>query len=319
MRKFETPQLVISKCIEFESCRYNGLKISSQIVKDLKKNANFYPVCPEVGIGLGIPRDPIRLVKIDDEINLIQPSTQRNLTKKMKQFSDSFLNDLNNIDGFILKNKSPSCGIKAVRVYPQTMNSRPYNDGIGLFSVSVFEKFPFIPVEDEGRLRNLKIRENFLTSIYTLAEYRKIKKSEKLIDLIDFHSRNKYLLLSYNQILSQKMGRLIGDQKSYSSDDLFQTYGDLLSKTLKTPPEAPANINMLMHVLGHFSGKLTHEEKSFFLDAMEKYRQGVMPLLVCLNILKAWVIRFNEDYLKDQTFFQPYPEKLMPVTNIQLV
>ena len=114
------------------------------------------------------------------------------------------------------------------------------------------------------------------------------------------------------------MGHLIAHQNNFSENELFQKYGDMLIKSLNTPPDAPSHINMLMHALGHFSTKLNSDEKAFFLDAMEKYRKGVMPLLVCLNILKAWVIRFDEEYLKNQTFFQPYPEELMPVTNIQI-
>ncbi len=316
MRGYQKPNIVVSKCIEFESCRYNGLIIASPLVKTLKDYVEFSPICPEVEIGLGIPRDPIRLVNIEDKINLIQPSTDRNLTQKMNEFSKEFLSSVENIDGFILKNKSPSCGVKAVRVYPPG-NSRPRTDGIGLFAESVFNEFPYAPVEDEGRLRNLQIREDFLTSIYTFSDFRVVKKSQKLSELIEFHSKNKYLLMAYNQNLMKELGKLIGDQNNYSENQLFQKYHDLLGKTLKNPPQAPSNINMMMHAFGHLSNKLTHEEKSFFLDSMEQYRQGVMPLLVCLNLLKSWVIRFDEEYLSQQTFFQPYPPELMPVTSIE--
>ncbi len=316
MREYQKPNIVVSKCIEFESCRYNGLIIASPLVKTLKEYVNFKPVCPEVEIGLGIPRDPIRLVNMENKINLLQPSTDRNLTSEMNNFSEKFLSSLENIDGFILKNKSPSCGVKAVRVYPPG-NSRPRTDGIGLFAESVFNKFPYTPVEDEGRLRNLQIREDFLTAIYTLSDFRNVQKSQKLSELIEFHSKNKYLLMAYNQNLLKQMGKLIGEQNNYSENQLFEKYQHLLGITLKNPPQAPSNINMLMHVFGHFSNNLTHEEKSFFLDSMESYRQGVMPLLVCLNILKSWVIRFDEEYLNQQTFFQPYPSELLPVTTIE--
>lgn len=316
MREYQKPNIVVSKCIEFESCRYNGLIIASPLVKTLKDYVEFRPICPEVEIGLGIPRDPIRLVNIEDKINLIQPSTDINLTQKMNEFSKEFLSSLENIDGFILKNKSPSCGVKAVRVYPPG-NSRPRTDGIGLFAESVFNEFPYAPVEDEGRLRNLQIREDFLTSIYTFSDFRVVKKSQELSELIEFHSKNKYLLMAYNPNLMKELGKFIGDQNKYSEDQLFQRYYDLLGKTLKNPPQAPSNINMMMHAFGHFSDRLTHEEKSFFLDSMDQYRQGVMPLLVCLNLLKSWVIRFDEEYLSQQTFFQPYPPELMPVTSIE--
>ena len=317
MKKYQTPNLVVSKCIEFESCRYNGLIIASPFIKQLKNYINFIPVCPEVEIGLGIPRDPIRLVEINGEIDLIQPSNDLNLTQSMEEFSSSFLSSLTDIDGFILKNKSPSCGVKAVRVYPHPGNSRPKTDGIGLFANSVFNEFPYTPVEDEGRLRNLQIREDFLTAIYTLSDFRNMKKSQKVSELIDFHSQNKFLLMAYNQNITREMGKILGEQKNYSNDDLFSKYNNMLGKTLKKPPEIPSNINVLLHVFGYISDKLNHAEKAFFLDSLEKYRLGIMPLLVCLNLLKSWIIRFEQDYLAHQTFFQPYPPELMPVTTIE--
>lgn len=317
MKKYQKPNLVVSKCIEFESCRYNGLIIASPFIKKLKNYVNFIPVCPEVEIGLGIPRDPIRLVEIDGEINLIQPSTDINLTRDMEEFSMSFLSSLKDIDGFILKNKSPSCGVKAVRVYSHLKNSRPRTDGIGLFANSVFKEFPYTPLEDEGRLKNLQIREDFLTAIYTLSDFRNIKRNQKISELIDFHSKNKFLLMAYNQDLIREMGKLLGNQKNYSNDDLFLNYDHMLGKILKKPPEIPSTINVLMHVFGYVSDKLNRQEKVFFLDSLEKYRQGIMPLLVCLNLLKSWVIRFEQDYLSKQTFFEPYPPELMPVTTIQ--
>ncbi len=317
MRKYQTPNLVVSKCIEFESCRYNGLIIASPLIKKLKDYVNFIPVCPEVEIGLGIPRDPIRLVEINGEINLIQPSKDLNLTQNMEEFSSSFLSSLTDIDGFILKNKSPSCGVKAVRVYPHPGNSRPKTDGIGLFANSVFNKFPYTPVEDEGRLRNLQIREDFLTAIYTLSDFRNVKKSQEVSELIDFHSQNKFLLMAYNQNIMREMGKILGEQKNYSKEELFTKYGQMLGKNLKKPPEIPSNINVLMHVFGYVSDKLNHEEKAFFLDSLEKYRNGIIPLLLCLILLKSWVIRFDKDYLVQQTFFQPYPPELMPVTAIE--
>jgi uncharacterized protein YbgA (DUF1722 family)/uncharacterized protein YbbK (DUF523 family) len=316
LEKFQKPKIVVSKCIEFESCRYNGLIIASPIVKTLKKYVDFQAICPEVEIQLGIPRDPIRIVEIDGEANLIQPSTGKNLTKKMNSFSDSFLNSLPDIDGFILKNRSPSCGIKAVKVYPYPANSMPQKKGVGLFAAKVFKEYPYLPIEDEGRLKNIILLENFLTAIYTLASYRAVKKSLDLHHLIEFHSHNKLLFMSYQPEITRRMGNLLANQKDYPLEDLFQKYHEMLLKNLHVPPEAPSNINMLMHALGYFSKKLSHEEKAFFLDAMEKYRQGVMPLLVCLNILKAWVIRFNDEYLAQQTFFQAYPEDLMPVTTL---
>ena len=316
MREFPQPYLVSSRCIEFDACRYNGLIIRSSLVKKLKEYADFAPVCPEVEIGLGIPRDPIHLEKGQEQIELVQPSTGYNCTDKMLEFSDSFLKSLEGVDGFILKNKSPSCGVKAVKVYTKGGLSRPWTDGIGLFAAAVFRCYPLTPVEDEGRLRNYHLRENFLTRIYTLADFRETVSNGDFSDILDFHRKNKLLFSSYSQIHSRKLGRLVSNSKKMPFSELVTEYGTTMKEMLKNDPLPPANINVLMHALGHFSRDLTSAEKSFFLDFLEKYRQGRVPLLVNQNLLKSWIIRFNNEYLADQTFFEPYPEELMEITFI---
>lgn len=316
MREFSRPCLVASKCLEFDSCRYDGSMIKSSIVDRLKNYVEFHPVCPEVELGLPIPRDPIRLVENKKEIELLQPSTGMNLTKKMIDFADGFLRKLPLIDGFILKNKSPSCGIKAVRVYPPGGNSRPRTDGVGAFAREVFHRFYQLPVEDEGRLRNFLIRESFLTRIFTLAEYRDLLESDNFNDLIDFHTNNKLLLMAHNQALLREMGRIVAQGREKPFSELKMEYGRYLLKNLSEPASAPANVNVLQHSLGYFSKKLSHAEKKFFLDALKEYREGKMPLLLCQNLIKSWIIRFDDVYLRQQTFFDPYPPELLEITFI---
>ncbi len=314
-REFPRPHLVSSRCIEFDACRYNGLIIRSSLVEKLKKYADFTPVCPEVGIGLGIPREPIHLEKDQDKIELIQLATGYNCTPEMLEFSDSFLKSVEGVDGFILKNKSPSCGVKAVKIYPKGEMSRPWNDGVGMFAAAVFRFFPSTPTEDEGRLRNLHLRENFLTRIYTLADFRE-KVSGDFSDMLEFHRKNKLLFSSYSQKYARKLGRLVANQKRSTFKDLVEKYENILKKMLLQDPQPPSNANVLMHAFGHFSHDLTSQEKAFFLESLEKYRQGRVPLLVNQNLLKSWIIRFNKEYLGDQTFFEPYPEELMEITFI---
>ena len=308
------PKVVISKCIEFEACRWNGLMIKSEFVEKLKNYVNFYPVCPEVEIGLGIPRAPIRVIEIKGQLKLYQPSTEEDLTEKMEIFSADFLNNIN-VDGFLLKNKSPSCGIKAVRVYQGYGESRTKNK-YGFFAGAALKKFPHLAVEDEGRIRNLKIRENFLTKLYILTGFRNIKESGKLKNLITFHTNNKYLLMAYNQENVRKMGRIIANQDKMDIDEVISKYEDIFRDSMLNDPNKKSNINILLHTLGYFRKELKKSEKSFFLDSVEKYRNGIYPLLVCQNILKSWIIRFNEEYLSKQTFFKPYPEELAEITTI---
>lgn len=315
MREFEKPIIVSSKCIEFEPCRYNALIISSKVVENLKEYALFHPVCPEVGVGLGIPRDPVRLVRDKENTRLLQPSTGSDLTRKMNDFSNEFLTNLKDVDGFILKNRSPSCGVSNVKRYYGLENAGAVRDGVGLFAQMVKNRFPYHPLEDEGRLRNMIIRENFLTKIFTLAEFRKIKKQGSFSDMIEFHSRNKLLLLSFNQEIARKMGKLLSDGRK-PLEDVKEAYGGLLSLALSKDPHVSSNINVLMHALGYFSKELSYAEKSFFLDNLEKYREGRIPLLVNINLIKSWILRFDVEYLDKQTFFQPYPENMMQITFI---
>lgn len=316
MREFPRPCLVSSKCIEFEACRYNGLIIKSSLVKHLKKYADFLPVCPEVEIGLGIPRDPIHLEEDQGQIMLIQPSTGSDYTSRMLNFADSFLKSIEGVDGFILKNKSPSCGVKAVKIYPPGGNARPKTDGVGLFAAAVFREFPLIPVEDEGRLRNFHLRENFLTRIYTLADYRENVENGSFADILDFHRKNKLLFLAYSQIYLKKLGKLVSDSGKIPLEDLILQYKQIMTAMIRTDPLPPSNVNVLMHAFGHFSLELNHQEKSFFRESLEKYRQERIPLLVIQNLLKSWIIRFNNEYLADQTFFEPYPDEIMEITFI---
>ncbi len=316
VRKFARPCLVSSKCIEFEACRYNGLIIRSSLVNNLKNHADFLPVCPEVEIGMGIPRDPIHLEEGSGETILIQPSTGVEFTREMLNFADSFLKSLKGVDGFILKNKSPSCGVKAVKLYPLGGKSRPKTDGVGLFAAKVFNYFPLLPVEDEGRLRNLHLRENFLTRIYTLADFRENVENRDFTEIIDFHRKNKLLFMSYSQIYVRKLGRLVANPHKAPIEELMKEYKHIMNEMFLIDPLPPANVNVLMHAFGYFSKELSHQEKSFFLELLEKYRQGRIPLLVTQNLLKSWIIRFNNNYLAEQTFFEPYPEELLEITFI---
>jgi uncharacterized protein YbgA (DUF1722 family) len=234
----------------------------------------------------------------------------------MNDFANSYLNNLPSVDGFILKNKSPSCGIKAVRVYMGSGNSRPRRDGVGAFAREVYNRFYQLPVEDEGRLRNGLIREDFLARIFTLANYRKIIEDGDFHDIIDFHSRNKLLIMAHNQEYSVEMGRLISNRHENPLEIVKEKYGGLLFKAFSIPSKPSSNVNIMQHAFGYFSKELNHEEKDFFLKTLEKYRLGQYPLLVSQNILRTWILRFDEEYLEQQSFFQPYPEDLMEITFI---
>jgi len=314
MRKFSRPKVVISKCLEFENVRYDGGVISSVFVKKLMPHADFIPVCPEVEIGLGTPRDPLRIVSVEGEPRLIQPATNLDLTDKMKAFAHSFLDSLPEVDGFILKSRSPTSAIKDAKVYPSANRKvAPISKGPGLFGRAVLQRFSDLAVEDEGRLRNPRIKEHFLTKLFTIASFREVKGSDSLRNLLGFHSENKLLLKTYNQKELRKLGKIVADQKSKTFAETIRGYEQHFFEALRKPPRCGSNISVLMNAMGYFSSRLSKEEKSFFLDSLENYGAGKLPFSVNLGILKAWIIRFKEDYLASQTLFEPYPEDLMDI------
>lgn len=312
---FEKPRIVASKCIEFAPCRYNGLMIKSSIVEKLKDYADFLPVCPEVGMGLGVPRDPIRVVDSGGGLELYQPKTGKIFTDEMNEFSQTFLESISDVDGFILKNKSPSCGVKAINIYPSFEDSRPRREGIGFFAANVSKYFPKLPLEDEGRLRNIIIRENFLTSIFALAKFRRAISGD-FNDLITFHTKNKLFLMSRSPYYLKLMGQILANNDKKSIDNIKAEYQGLLFRLLAEDSNPSLNVNVMMHVLGYFSKGIKHDEKTLFLNTLNDYKEGRIPLLVCLKMLELWIIRFENDYLAEQTFFKPYPHDLMQITFI---
>jgi uncharacterized protein YbgA (DUF1722 family)/uncharacterized protein YbbK (DUF523 family) len=284
--------------------------ISSDVVKQLKDYVDFKPVCPEVEIGLGIPRESLRLVKTGDSVRLIQPTTGLDYTQQMETFSNGFLNSLGEVDGFILKSKSPSSAIKDAKVYPREKDVAPMGRGPGVFGKAVLDRFSDKAVEDEKRLLNERIREHFLTKLYTLADFRGVKKTGSGNALVEFQAKNKLLLTAYSQVQLHIMGRLVAERKNRLLSETLLEYERHLSQALKRPPNVGSNYNVLTKAAGYFTSGLSHEEKAFFLELANKYREGLQPFSAPLSIVKAWIVRFNETYLGKQTFFDPYPEPL---------
>ena len=315
MSDFEKPIVVVSKCIGFAQCRYNGLMISSDVVEALKNYVQFIPVCPEVEIGLGVPRDPIRVVSTADGLRLLQPSTGADVTAKMQRLAESFLGSLAAVDGFILKSRSPSCGFKDVKIFASVEKGAASAKGSGFFGGAIPEKFPGYPAEDEGRLLNFRIREHFLTGLYARARFRAIAQRGEMKDLVEYHARNKFLLMAYHQKEMRILGRIVANPEKKKVHAVFEEYEAHLRSALANPPRYTSCINVLMHALGYFSDGLSRSEKAFFLESLEKYRAGKIPLSATLSVVSSWLARFSNEYLQRQTFFAPYPEALVEITD----
>lgn len=315
MQEFVKPNLFVSKCLEIDACRYNGQKIPNKFLARLFPFVNVFTSCPEVEIGLGIPRDTIRIVNKNDQRLLLQPTTGKDLTEKMNDFSHIYLSNVNDLDGFVLKSGSPSCGFKEVKIYDTTEKAAPIGKGPGFFGGEVVDRFSHLAIEDEGRLTNFRIREHFLTKLFTLARFRIIKESNSMGELVKFHSQNKYLLLTYNQTEMRKLGRIVANLEKREIADVMANYAEHLSIALSRIARYRANLNALQHGMGYFSKELAAQEKQYFLEMMKKYEEQKVPLSVCQGILKSWIVRFDQTYLMQQTYFDPFPEELVEITD----
>lgn len=315
--KFVRPVVVVSRCLEFAPCRYNGLMISSAIVRRLKDFVDFIPICPEVEIGLGVPRDPIRIIEKYGARQLYQPATGRDCTDDMERFAENFLSSLARIDGFILKSRSPSCGLKDVKVYSGTNPklSPSTGKGVGFFGAAVLARFPNLAVEDEGRLESLEIREHFLSRLWALADLRSIGGSGRMEALVAFHSRRKLQLMASSQRHLRELGRIVANPERRPWDKVFGDYVSGFRAATSRRPRYTANINVLLHALGYFKDWLSSAEKGFFLEQLESYRRGRIPLSTIQAIMRSWIVRFGQEYLSGQAYLQPFPEALLDLSD----
>lgn len=300
------PIILISKCLGFDKCRYNGDTVKSETVDIIKDYCEFIPVCPESEIGLGVPRNPIRLVKKGKSTALVQPATGNILTDSMNEYSEEFLRTITKIDGIILKGRSPSCGIRDVKYYSEKgiEIDRKHR---GIFADAVFEKYKGYPIEDEGGLLNEKLRDHFLTGIFTFAEFRDLQKRSRIADLLNFHAKNKLLFMAYNQKEMRILGNMLGNQGQYSKKELFSSYFESLKKIMEKPITKGNNINTLLHSFGYVSKSMNKKEIEYFLDVLKDYKNNILTISVPIALMKSHISRFEIEYLSSQSYFYHYP------------
>jgi uncharacterized protein YbgA (DUF1722 family)/uncharacterized protein YbbK (DUF523 family) len=312
VRVFPRPAIVVSRCLEFAACRYNGQMIACPVVRALKPFADFTPVCPEMEIGLGMPREPIRIVETNVGRSLYQPATGLDLTNGMTGFARDYLSKIGEADGFILKARSPTCGVKDVKVYagPGPQDALVTDKGAGFFGGAVSAGFSGLAVEDDVRLENDQVRGHFFTRLYALADFRQVRKSGEMKNLAAFQSRHKLLLMAYSQKEMHALGRIAANSEPRPWGELCADYASHLGSALSRLPRFTANVNVLQHALGYFKDGLGAAEKDFFLDELTRYRRGKIPLDEVIDLMRSWIARFGDEYLAMQTYFEPYPRDL---------
>ncbi|MEW6672983.1 MAG: DUF523 and DUF1722 domain-containing protein [Thermodesulfobacteriota bacterium] len=299
----------VSACLLGEKVRYDGgHKLDRFITDTLGQYVTFVPVCPEAECGLGIPRESMHLEGNPEAPRLVTIRTQKDVTDQMHRWAKGRLKELEaeNLCGFIFKSKSPSSGMERVSVFGET--GMPAKTGSGIFAAAFMKHFPLIPVEDDGRLHDPKIRENFIERIFTLQRWRRISSGRKRPgDLVDFHTRHKLLILSHNQNHYRAMGRLVAAARDYPPGELFRLYEAALLEALKHKTTIQKNTNVLQHLMGYFKKQLSADEKQELLQIIDQYRAGHVPLIVPVTLINHYVRKYRQPYLSGQFYLQPHP------------
>ncbi len=309
--RYARPIVYASKCLGFAACWWNGQMMHSQFIESIRPFVDFVTHCPEVEIGLGAPRQFIRIVMRDNQRRLVQPATDSDLTDQMTMYVENLINTLERIDGFVLKDGSPSCSINRVRYYSGPEKGAPIKtEGSGFFGGAVLERFEGTPIESDGRLRNAKIRETYLTKIFMLADLRRVSDSGKMHELVKFHSRNKYLIMTFGQKYVPELGRIVSNAEKRPFTAVIDTYNEKLKEAMNRTPRSTSIVNVMTKVYGYFSNQLSKREKDTFQKMLQSFREGNLPLTSLRETLKMWAIRFDETYVEEQTIFHPFPEEL---------
>jgi uncharacterized protein YbgA (DUF1722 family)/uncharacterized protein YbbK (DUF523 family) len=303
----------VSSCLLGEHVRYDGgHKHDHYITDTLGRFFGFLPVCPEVGCGLPVPREAMRLEGDPDHPRLMTRQSRIDKTDQMLAFCSGKVRELESADlcGFIFKKDSPSSGLFRVKVYGTS--GMPVKNGSGLFAAAVARHFPLLPMEEEGRLNDPYIRENFIERVFCCRRWKDfLRGAPSLGDLVEFHTRHKLLVMSHSTQIYREMGGLVAHGREMSREELFRRYEELLMKGLTLHATAKKNTNVMMHIMGYFKKELSHDEKSELLETIGHYHGQLVPLLVPLTLLKHYVRKYDQAYLKQQVYLAPHPAELM--------
>lgn len=308
----ELIKLGISTCLLGENVRYDGgHKLDRFLTETLGQYVKYVPVCPEVECGLPVPRESMHLEGTPEQPRLVTSRTHNDKTEQMVTWANKRVVELEeeNLCGFVFKSNSPSSGMERVRIIND--KGMPEKKGVGIFAKIFMEHFPLIPVEEEGRLHDPKLRENFIERVFAMKLWRELlSKKWSLGPLVDFHSRNKLLILSHSPKHYQIMGKLVADGKSMAITELYKGYEVLLMEALKLKTTVKKNSNVLQHMMGYFKKHLSSDEKQEILEIIQQYQEGYVPLIVPITLMNHYIRKYKQPYLSMQTYLNPHPMAL---------
>lgn len=305
--------LGVSSCLLGNKVRFDGGHQHDRFITDiLGPFVRFVPVCPEVECGMSIPREALRLVGDPENPRLVTGHTGRDMTEQMQSWAKKRLDELEKegLCGFIFKSNSPSSGMERVRVYPEK-GGTPSRKGVGLFARELMDRFPGLPVEEDGRLNAADLRENFIERIFVVKRWQEITASgKKRGALVEFHARHKLLILSHSRAHLERMGKMVAAAKEYSPKELFDRYYAELMDALKRRTSPGRHVDVMQHVLGYFREQLNNDERHELLETFENYRHGYLPLIVPITLLNHHVRKYDQPYLAKQYYLHPHPTEL---------
>ena len=306
-------RLGVSKCLLGENVRFDGGHSRDRFVTDeLARWVEYVPVCPEVELGMGTPRPTIRLVDRGEGVRLVCPSTGEDFTEPMQAYSERRVLELQgeDLDGFILKRRSPSCGMSRLPIYRDGMKLPA--KGRGVFAETLMTRCPTLPVEEEGRLCDPMLRENFIERIFCRQRWRLLAKEGLTRGrLVAFHTQHKLLLLSHNRAGYKRLGRLVASLTPKNEAEVFSAYELELHTCMGQRTSVNRHVNVLQHALGHLRRHLAPRDKASLIRAIEDFQQGLIPLIVPITLFRFLIDRHEVSYLADQIYFAPHPKELM--------
>ncbi len=312
VNKMETITLGVSSCLLGEKVRFDsGHKRNAYVVKTLGQYFRFLPVCPEMAIGLGTPRPTLRLLQKGQSIRLVRvKDPSYDVTQKMLEFADAHTLQLSHLCGYILKKDSPSCGMERVRVYEQDGNVK--RRGRGLFADRLTHHHPNLPVEEEGRLMDAVLRENFIERVFVYYRWQQLITSGMCVDsLMQFHRRHKFSLLAHDEQKFRQLGPLVASANADNLVDVSESYISQLMQSMQKRASRKRHANVLQHIMGFLKKVLTADDKQELNNIIDLYRLGRVPLIVPITLLRHHLRKAPNPYIEEQYYMAPYPEELM--------
>jgi len=309
----EPIRIGISSCLLGNAVRYDGgHKRDDFLVETFGRYVHWVVVCPEIEIGLGVPRPTLRLQRHDGQVRLLMPSTGADYSAAMQRYAERRVSDLERLGlcGFVLKKDSPSCGMERVKVYDGP--GPPSRNGRGLFAGTLLHRLPHLPVEEEGRLNDPALRDNFIERVFAYRRLRSLFSGRwKLGALVEFHSAHKLQIMAHSPKTYSDLGRLVATAKRQPRSEVRERYENLFMNAMAVIATRRRHANVLQHVAGYFKKQLDAPSRQELVSLIEDYRGGLVPLIVPITLVRHYVRRFAVGYLQGQTYLDPHPRELM--------